>query len=259
MIYGTPQYAKYGSASFSSNSVLLGAGQSATIMVSFTPPTISAIDETRGPLTSGFIKVTNNNDHFVIPYVGAPYSLFNAEYFDDTNTTGIPYPGSTLNFLWPAGNAYDTGLAEFNIADYQSPYTVVNHFHYTSSLRRDILPADTTFVPDKYGFDPSVTWDIKLSNDSITSVLPWAQDTPMYGTALNLGRKVDFFPTKQWWGWYDMEVMTDDGETVTLGEGDYRILISILRRGGDPALRASWECFLGPIVRMVNKPIPEDP
>jgi len=121
------------------------------------------------------------------------------------------------------------------------------------------LPADTTFVPDYYGFDRTVKWDYNLSSDAITSKLPFAQDTAFYGTAANPGNKVDYFPTKQWWGWYGMEVVVDGGNTVTLGEGDYRILVSVLRIGGDPTERKSWESFLGPIVRMVNKPVPEDP
>ncbi|KAG4442334.1 hypothetical protein IFR05_002185 [Cadophora sp. M221] len=221
------QGAGYGRVSFSQNSVLLAPGQSTTIQVFFTPP--SGVNASKNPITSGFIKVTNNNDQFVIPYAGLPYSRFCTEYFDTSENAGWPYPMSTVDFY--AGNI-----------------TVSGDLHiYTWELRMDIVPANTTFVPDYYGFDPKFEFEYQPSGDPISSKFI---GIPTYG---NADRRFMMEPQAGWYGWFS-KMVTRDGEQsrVQLKKGDYRVLVLLRRRNGDVTKRETWSTYLSPVVRYID-------
>ncbi|KAH7363774.1 peptidase S8/S53 domain-containing protein [Rhexocercosporidium sp. MPI-PUGE-AT-0058] len=245
--WGQPQYARYGSVSFSQNSVMLAPGQSTTIQVSFTPP--SGVDASRNPITSGFIKVTNNNDNFVIPYAGLPYSRFSAEYFDTSNNTGFPYPMSTVDYYYPnitvSGDLHVYTWAE--IGGGSVPWVIINFFHLTQELRMDILPANTTFVPDYYGFDPKFEFEYQPSEDPLSSNFI---GVPTYG---NADRRFMMEPQAGWYGWFSKMVKRDGEESkVQLKKGDYRVLVSIRRWDGDVTKRETWSTYLSPVVRYID-------
>ncbi|KAH8812930.1 peptidase S8/S53 domain-containing protein [Xylogone sp. PMI_703] len=245
-LYGQPQYSIYADASFSSTKILVNAGESATIQVYFSPP--SGIIASKNPIISGYIKITNNNDHFSVPYAGVPYSRLEQNYFDTSNTTGEPLPFETFNLFNTAQGqvrVIDTGVAEFNLTTSEDPFVVVNTFFYTQSMRLDILPGNTTFVPDIYGFDKTAEYEYFPSSDAITSSF---LGTPTYGLADNF---LDQMPDKTWNAWFGQGVSIDAGPYVTLGEGDYRILISVLKWNADVSKRDSWETWLSPVIRYV--------
>jgi hypothetical protein len=246
-LLGTPQYATYGGASFSTNQILVGAGQSVNIEVTFSPA--SGVDATQNPITSGFIKITNNNDHFTIPYLGVPYSRFNAEYFDHSTNVDNPAQGidhfDTFNDVFP--NYYiDKSVLAFNWTDFEFPYIAMNFNYYSLQTRLDIVPPNTTYVPDVYGYDTSIPVDNVPAKANLTSKFV-GYDT--YGMAWLLADRI---PAFYWLDWYWRVVFTDAGDEIQLGDGDYRLLLSILRWGGDPEKRESWESFLTPVVRYIN-------
>ncbi|RFU27661.1 hypothetical protein B7463_g8655, partial [Scytalidium lignicola] len=246
-LYGQPQYAIYADAAFSNAKILINAGDSATIQVFFSPP--AGIVASKNPIMSGYIRVTNNNDHFSVPYAGVPYSRWNQSYFDTSNTTGEPYPFETFNlFNTDQGQVrvIDTGVLDFNLTTSEDPFIVVNAFYYTQLMRMDILPGNTTFVPDIYGFDKTAQYDYESSSSPLTSSF---LGTPTYGISDEF---FDALPNKAWDAWFGQGVSTDQGRYTTVGDGDYRILVSILKWGGDESQRESWQTWLSPAIRYVS-------
>ena len=253
--YGQPQYAKYGSAKFSDNSIILGSGQSASIQVNFFPPEgmdFAAI--AKNPIQSGYIKITNDEDHFVVPYTGVPYSRFSANFFDTTEISGSPFPMRTLTRYSPE-IGYNLGLASYDRNLFELPYFVMNFLHLSANARMDVLPANTTFKPDYYGYDNSIQFDIQSNPYPLASSF---LGTPTYGLIQNYTQEQLWPPSKTWLSWYNDSVFTEDGAELRLVNGDFRVLISILRWGGDATVRESWSTFLSPIIRNYES-TPTDP
>ena len=253
--YGQPQFAKYGSAKFSDNSIILGGGQSATIQIAFTPPEgLDSAAIARNPIQSGYVKITSNDDQFVVPYTAVPYSRFSADFFDTTEITGTPFPMRTLTTYNPEIE-YNTGLAAYDRNLFQLPYFVMNFLHLSKSVRMDVLPANTTFEADYFGYDVSIKYDIESSPYPLTSSF---LGTPTYGLIESYTEDRLWPPTKTWLAWYNDSVFVDDGSQLRLITGDYRVLVSVLRWGGDASLRESWSTYLSPIIRNYESP-PTDP
>ena len=253
--HGQPQYAKYGNTKFSQNSIILGGGQSATIQISFSPP--EGLDPSaiaKNPIHSGWIKVTSDDKHYVVPYTGVPYSRYSAEYFDTSETTGSPFPMKTLTRYNP-DIEYNTGLASYDRNLFELPYFVMNFLHLSKKARMDVLPANTTFTPDYYGYSRNVTYELESSPYPLTSSF---LDTPTYGLVEKFTQEQLWPPSKTWLAWYSDSVTTDNGTQVRLVTGDYRVLVSILRWGGDESKRDSWSTFLSPIIRNYESP-PTEP
>jgi hypothetical protein len=240
---GIPQYAKYGSVTFSTNQVLLGPGQSIDVEVTFSPP--AEVDATRGPILSGFIKVSNNNDHFSIPYHGLPYSRFGTDYYDTGTFTGFPYPLTTYSLIgsdWVV--AEDVMVLDW--ADYNNPVISVNTYHFTRHLRMDMLPANTTFVPDYYGFDKDQVIEYQFPD------LPFSSSFLGYETYGAGNDFTDWSPGKIGFAWYSRTMNGPNGEQIQAKDGDYRLLMSVLRWGGGVEERESWQTYLSPVIRYVN-------
>ncbi|KAH9212883.1 hypothetical protein DL95DRAFT_391045 [Leptodontidium sp. 2 PMI_412] len=240
---GQPQYARYGSVSFSQIRFCLPLVSPQPFK---TPP--SGVDASGNLITSGFIKVTNNNDQFIIPYAGLPYSRFSTEYFDTSNT-GWPYPMSTVDFY--AGNITVSGDLHVytwaKLGGGSVSWVVLNFFHLTQELRMDILPANTTFVPDYYGFDLKFEFDYQPSEDPVSSTFI---GVPTYGNAV---RRFMMEPQAGWYGWVSKMVMRDGEQNqVQLKKGDYRLLTSLRRWNGDVTKRETWSTYLSPVVRYVD-------
>jgi len=259
--FGQPQYAKYASAAFSQSSVLVPAGKSATIQIQITPP--ANIDSAKNPIFSGFITVTNNNDKFVVPYAGVPYFRHDVDYFG--NCIGDPPCFNTFKSRALFNNngtfaGFDinlnTGLGIYNASDYfDSPDVDLFVLHFSKRVRVDVLPANTTFIPDIYGFDPTQKFEYQASPSPLKSSF---LDEKTYGQ-VPWESYIDALPDSHWWSWSNLEVQTDQdkvppflGGFKKVGLGDYRLLASVLRWGGDPLERESWQTFLTPILRFVS-------
>ena len=145
--------------------------------------------------------------------------------------------------IWAAENLYEYVWA--NTGGGSVPYIVINIFHLSADLRLYVVPANTTFVPDHYGYDRNFKYDYRPSNDTpSTSFL----GTPTYGLA---NQYLMLEPQDGWLGWFAMTVSRDDEDApVQLSNNaDYRLLMGILRWGGDPEKKESWETYLSPVVR----------
>ena len=84
------QQANYGTAKFSTPTVTVGAGKSATVQVTVTPPT--SVTPSALPVFGRFIKLSDNaGESFSVPYLGPPYSLYNTPYiFVETSSPILP-------------------------------------------------------------------------------------------------------------------------------------------------------------------------
>lgn len=71
-------FPSYADVKFSSTSIKIKGGESATFVVTFDPP--RDIPEAFLPVYSGFITITNNYEVFRVAYLGQPYSRYDALY-----------------------------------------------------------------------------------------------------------------------------------------------------------------------------------
>lgn len=83
-------YSSYATINFSTTSITIKAGESATFIATFQAPV--DIADAFLPVYSGSIKVTYKNDVFNIVYLGQPYFRFKADYIDASATSGEQLP-----------------------------------------------------------------------------------------------------------------------------------------------------------------------
>jgi hypothetical protein len=240
------QIAKYGNASFSPASVWLAPGKSAVINVTITPP--SDVTVTKMPVFGGFVKVHDMSgfEDFSVPYVGPPFSLFNAPYIYQYHSDDVNLP--EIWFKYPDGSdATVINLLEFNnTMEYGS---AASYSLWTSEYRVDVLPANTSF--------PSVSkgYDVKVPYTYHSSAIPPKSSFlgfPSYGNLKDITRLSSPANNYSPFGGPGMTVKGDDGVTYTLAAGDYRWLVSVLRWGGDPSLVKDYDSWLGPVIRVVD-------
>lgn len=107
------------SLEFSGENITVGAGESVTVTVRPTPPSVDEIDEGRMAVYSGFIALNGTNgDALSIPYVGVAGSMRSLPIFDtgsgsfmqywDAQSAGMPVPeNTTFTFPEPEGEPMD--------------------------------------------------------------------------------------------------------------------------------------------------------
>jgi hypothetical protein len=118
---------------------------------------------------------------------------------------------------------------------YAYPYFIFETTYDCDQIRYDILPANTSFVPDKYGFDPTVTHsDLVYPNMTSTTVA----GLDILGTARDYG----YGP------WTRLEVVTFPSKDATLPKTDYRLVLRVLRSGGDFDDAKAWQTWLSAIM-----------
>lgn len=253
-----------------------------------TPPTVSP-DMT--PVYSGFIVVTNNNDVFNVPYVGQPFDLETANLIAPIVPYSRKYPDASGSYvsLWgkhspsnseiqaPDDNfiSYYSRITEFSMAnwiyslidapgmyphlalltypthptsisDIQSfslsglsyPTFVFGTTNICDYLRLDIVPANTSFVPDKYGFDPNVTHDDLVYPDLPLTTVAGLE---IIGTLQDYG----YGP------WARSEFVSLSWIDSSVPNADYRVVMRILRSGGDYEDPKAWQTWMSAIVRVV--------
>lgn len=239
--------ANYGFAAIASPEVTVAAGESVTVHFTIFPPLDVMPD--RLPVFSGFIVVTSDSDSWQVPYVGAPYSLYHADYIviDHGESSGHPSPRITR-----MPDAYDTEMVnddelEFSLSQLLLPIIVARTSQLSKLVRIDVLPANTSIVPMHYGFDP----EVDRNEDYVPSLLPANSSFfgfPSHGSFPNRlhARAV----TSLMWEWLGTTVVSDDFTELVAGVGDYRFMLSVLRHGGNESDFASYDSWLSPTIRI---------
>lgn len=264
-----PESATYARVSLTSTKVPIPRGQSVTVFFRVTPP--SDIDESKVPIMSGFISVaTSTEQTFTIPYVGLPYSRRDAKYIDQSNLTvsstgpAVPWPviwtynEDNGNFTYYNGSGIQVLDKKPIIINELEVGPLVNVLQPTYLCRADLLAANTTFKPTYYGYDNTVEWNYVLTTETYRNVL---QDgvTPTYGL---IGGYLPYRPAMILLDWENLAVISpndafeDSGGLAPTSVGDYRVLVSVLKWGGNFTDLTDWETWLSPIIRVIDGGLP---
>jgi len=238
---GTPnQQALYGTGVFPTPTVTLGPGDSTIVEFSVTSPT--GVIASNRPVFGGFINVADSSgETFSVPYIGPPYSVYNTEYiyvavveaFADDGTPAVDHDFLAVNPVNQYGIAADIPL------------------QYSLAFRFDLLPANTSIKATTYGFNTSST--------SVPAYFPsfYAPNSTIFGypsfgtfrnaTATEAGGAIQPQNFINYWG--STAVVSSNGATFYVGDGDYRFFASVLRWGGDAQEESNWDTWLGPVLR----------
>jgi len=238
------QQAIYGTATFQTPTLTLSAGQSTTVSLAITPP--ESVTAASLPVFGGFVTITSTDDEtYHVPYIGPPYSLYNTPYLQ-ISTSGTILPQIYTNNITSGSLIYDNGFLEINPANGFGSAIPTNQ--WTTEIRVDVLPANTTIKASHYGFDSSTS----VPTYQASSVTPTSSifGYESFGTLVN---KTGYI----WPGSYgpfgsDTTVTTGNGSTVAVGNGDYRWFASVLRWGGTSGVQADYDTWLGPVIRFVD-------
>ncbi|RDL35480.1 uncharacterized protein BP5553_07411 [Venustampulla echinocandica] len=242
------QRPQYGSANFALSGITIPPGQSDTIHLSINPP--NDVDPTSLPVFSGFLCVSDSDgESFHIPYVGAPYSIYNAAYLVVKNDSqaGIISP-RVWSYDANGTIVTDYGLEEF-VPD-RGYGSDLSTSQWTREFRVDVLPADTNITADHYGFDRTITYpDIPSKFTPNMTVFGY----PSFGMLANNTGYI--WPGANGQFGADTKVMSSNGVRYLVGDGDYRWFVSVLRWGGTSGKRDDYDTWLSPILRVVSNSI----
>jgi hypothetical protein len=253
-----PHLPIYASAEFAAAEISINAGETAAVSFGISPP--NGIDEDTVPIISGFIHVkSSQNEEFNIPYEGLPYSRHDAQYMfrgfvpvDDSEDSELIFIPNILFFSVDKNEIVTDNGSGVIIID-RSKFTpfidnigpLFSSFQGTPYFRVDILPANTSFVPTFYGYNSSIQWDYVFPNTSYKGMLD-DRVTPTYGL---LDSGTPWRPVAGYPPWNDLD---------TAAIGDYRIMVSELRWGGNKTVNADWETWLSPIIRVTDSTLPNN-
>ncbi|RAL60898.1 hypothetical protein DID88_010223 [Monilinia fructigena] len=232
------QIALYGTGVFATPTIVLASGESKTVNFTIIPP--AGIIPANRPVFGGFIKVTSSIDEtYTVPYIGPPYSMFNASYISVIQVTGFNAAGVPEK---------DTGFLEVNPT---RQYGIAANIpqQYTLAFRFDLLPANTNITANTYAFNKSQTFPYVPSQSAPRSSI---FGYPSFGTYTNRTATVvggAIQPSNYIQYWTNAEVKGDDGVAYDVGDGDYRFLASVLRWGGEVGKMEDYDMWLGPILR----------
>ncbi|TGO12494.1 hypothetical protein BTUL_0087g00070 [Botrytis tulipae] len=232
------QIALYGTGVFPTPTITLAGGESKTIDFSIVPP-IGIVASNR-PVFGGFIKVSSSaGETYTVPYIGPPYSVFNASYISVIQVAGFNSAGTPEK---------DTGFLEINPTRQYGIAADIPQ-QYTLAFRFDLLPANTNITANTHAFNTSQTFPY-ISSQSIprSSIFGY----PSFGTYTNRTATVASGPIQpgnyiQYWT--SAQVTGDDGVSYNVGDGDYRFFASVLRWGGSVGKIEDYDTWLGPILR----------
>lgn len=234
----------YGNATFDKSQVTIRSGQSATVSVHINPP--NEVYPDRLPVFGGFISVASAEGKYSIPYLGPPYSLYNAAYLHISSDPVIP--GLWTRNATDDSIIYPKGFLEVDPA--LSYFASFPTDQWTTELRVDVLPANTKITANHYGFDTS---DIVPSYQA-SAVTPTSSvfGFSSFGTLIRQKASSWNWPAGNSNSYKDTLVTTDDGFKIAVGNGDYRFFASVLRQGGKSGVQADYDTYLSPIVRFIN-------
>lgn len=260
----------FASASFSHTSLTLGPGQSATVQVEITPQKEDWPWSL--PVYAGFVKVSTDNAVYSIPYIGVPYNRTEVGPIMHGVTTQQPYDSPDI-LKAQASNLFlaDAAIPSPNIDTYNwstdltqafVPIFRVDTLLPTRLIRYELVPANVSFTPSLYGFDPKVSIDYQPPTQAI---LPGFLGVPTYGLvfAITVDAVPDNSPilSEPDINHFVAEALVtptltnDDNVSYNITSGDYRPLVRALRWNGNESNPDDYESWLGPVIRAV---IPSD-
>ncbi|RDW58328.1 hypothetical protein BP5796_12258 [Coleophoma crateriformis] len=253
----TQQYPYYASATFGSESVLIQGGESAVVNAYITPP--SDIEIYYNPIYTGYIVVSNNDETYSLPYAGRVGSRDTGLI---STTAAIPVfqcndcmvraiTPSVHGFARYYGVMYwesppDKTNQTFSMGAYGYPGILWATTGKVDYVRFDLVPANTSFVPNLYGFDPMVT---SIPTEDL--VYPPANTT--FSTIVGLEDVVavleeypagDYSMTSYGF-WYS-------NPSNQPPNADYRIVMRALAPGRDYNDTSAWQSWMSAIVSINN-------
>lgn len=253
--------AMYATAAIDSTSFTLKPGQSKTITVTVSPP--QELRPESLPTYSGYFKISSGTSDYVVPYIGVPYSRYDANYIarNTSDIVGVDLPSVTNDTTHPG----EVNIGEYNFAylngsfpdDWMFPLIEWYVTQPTNFLRLEAVPVNTSFVPTYYGFDTSAVIE---THDPDLSLLPGFLGVPTYGILVQFGIgtvPVDAINVLAWiypytfdtFGWAYPWLSDEEGNNIIMTSGDYRPLLRVLRYGGNDTNPDDYQSWLGPIVR----------
>jgi hypothetical protein len=228
--------------------VVVQAGKSATITATFTTP--RNYNEKYLPIYSGSIKITTVNEQHKVVYLGQPYSRFNAQYI----LNGTDFLGERTPQLANHAGIIDV-IGTFNLSDNQSwdfPRLSAIVLQPHENARMELVPYNTSFVPDYYGYKFSGTNPYGVPTSALPLIYPKMKLETFAGAQIfGIGTAYPYQSNPTIYGFTVYgDVFLGNGEQALLPAGDYRALIRILRFGGDESKKESWESWLSPVIRI---------
>lgn len=205
---------------------------------------------------SGLITVKNNYEVYTITYLGQPYSRNKADVIDASADSGLQVP-----LLLPPDGTFDglgalRDIGVYNFTTYGFPYLEWYTLQVIQYIRIDLVPYNTTFVPDFYGFDHSVDNPYGVPEQYLPMQYPNATALPLVWSDNDAGLDGSYgiwgahdylqLPTAYLWGF---------GAYVSnkpMPNGDYRALLRILRWDGDRLKKEGYQSWLSPVIRIAK-------
>lgn len=246
------------SVEFDEQSLLIRGGESAVLTFTVNPPYVE--DPVFLPLYGGYITIHNNYETYTIPYHGQPWNLtWPGTIFSKWGTVAaaaarVLYP---INEQLPSihGYAVYAGIPTWTSRPLATNATfTMGRYGYFGMLwqleegtladyaRFDLVPANISFTPTLYGFDPSV---VAIPEDEIVYPLN-VNITDILGAPVVYTLKEFAGPVDNAAGSYSFWQYTLPEDAVP--NADYRVLMRVLPAGGDYNTTSDWQSWLSAIL-----------
>ncbi|KAM0256042.1 hypothetical protein ACHAQJ_005241 [Trichoderma viride] len=242
------------SAQFSATKLTIQPGKSAIVTVQITPQAEKY--PYSQPVYSGFVKISSNDYTYSIPYIGVPYSRAAVGPIAQNISDTIPYASPQI--LSISGDQLSLFSAQATTPNIQTYHWNANTSEAvvpllridvpmpTKYIRYELVPANTSFVPDIYGFDPSVKIDYQ---DTPQPILPGFLGVPTYGMIANYTLENNPYPSTFFSFVLDFPTLINGNKTYNITSGDYRPLARALKWNGNETNPDDYESYLGPVIR----------
>lgn len=247
------QYPWYASAKFQYDSILIKGGESAVVEAYITPP--QNVKAQLLPVYTGFIVVHNNYETYTIPYAGEPWDVsleaapllaanVLATNFDPSILVNVNAP-SVHSYMFIQGSYFWTGPPDktnrtFSMGDFGYPGITFGTTSTVDYVRLDLVPANTSFVPDVYGFDPKIV-AIPPSELIIPSNLTLTTIVGLEVATVLLEFEGPFNDIERFW-WRNAQNVPPNG--------DYRAVVRVLEPGGTYENPDDWQSWLSAILHI---------
>ena len=235
----------YATSSPNSNSITLEPGTSTTITITFSPPN-SGISDLQLPVYSGFIDITTDaEEKYSIPYLGIDYdrAAANPIYIGTASNTVLPVLSDTSTPL--------TTYKTFTLNSSLHPSILFINSQPTKGIRVELVPANTSFIPD-FWYNGHVTPDFPLNG----TYLPSALETKTFAGAETFGllfvngttspsfKTVELTGTSKVMTDVEVKDTTEVIERKDVPDGDYRMLLRVLKWNGNRTSKEGWESWM---------------
>jgi hypothetical protein len=182
--------------------------------------------------------------------MGAPYSRKSSPVLATENLiTGLgitPNPIVFCAFPTNTSRRIDGDLETYNFLTWRFyPSFIVQNIQPTLLLHLKLVPGDTSFVPDHYGFNKSHTFDYIKSKTAPTETF---FGTPSYGRMS--WNELSYRPPGTFEGAAsDAGFFLEDGIPMYGDAGDYRIVAAALKAGGDENKLEDYDTWMSGVMR----------